>query len=109
MYWQSMIKDMSFASTRSPELCGTDSGTMPYTFHQYTLLGPDFTDLQDGIDQYYNVGQYDYSYDSELFFITISPLSVSVRPTGIYLRTVDRGRGCISTVNICSSTAAAKR
>ena len=29
----------------------TDSGTMPYTFHQYTLLGPDFTVLQDGIDQ----------------------------------------------------------
>ena len=27
----------------------TDSGTMPYTFHQYTLLGPDFTVLQDGI------------------------------------------------------------
>lgn len=54
----------------------TDSGTMPYTFHQYTLLGPDFTVLQDGIDQYYNVGQYDYSYDSELFYNDLAAVRV---------------------------------
>ncbi len=54
----------------------TDSGTMPYTFHQYTLLGPDFTVLLDGIDQYYNVGQYDYSYDSELFYNDLAAVRV---------------------------------
>lgn len=54
----------------------TDSGTMNYTFCQYTLLGPDFTVLQDGIDQYYNVGQYDYSYDSELFYNDLAAVRV---------------------------------
>ena len=49
---------------------------MPYTFRQYTLLGPDFTVLQDGIDQYYNVGQYDYSYDSELFYNDLAAVRV---------------------------------
>ena len=61
----------------------TDSGTMPYTFHQYTLLGPDFTVLQDGIDQYYNVGQYDYSCDSELFYNGL--VAVRVGATDWYL------------------------
>lgn len=54
----------------------TDSGTMNYTFCQYTMLGPDFTVLQDGIDQYYNVGQYDYSYDSELFYNGLAAVRV---------------------------------
>lgn len=61
----------------------TDSGTMPYTFHQYTLLGLDFTVLQDGIDQYYNVGQYDYSCDSELFYNGL--VAVRVGATDWYL------------------------
>ena len=61
----------------------TDSGTMPYTFRQYTLLGPDFTVLQDGIDQYYNVGQYDYSCDSELFYNGL--VAVRVGATDWYL------------------------
>ena len=61
----------------------TDSGTMPYTFHQYTLLGPDFTVLLDGIDQYYNVGQYDYSCDSELFYNGL--VAVRVGATDWYL------------------------
>ena len=51
-----------------PRTVRTDSGTMNDIFYQYTLLGPDFTVLLDGIDQYYNVGQYDYSCDSELFY-----------------------------------------
>lgn len=83
----------------------TDSGMMNDTFYQYTLLGPNFTVLQDGIDQYYNVGQYDYSYNSELFYNGLA--AVRVGATDWYRP--DRGRGCISTVNICSSTAAAKR
>ena len=41
------------------------------------------------------------------FITTLSPFAWA-RLTGI-CRTADRGRGCISTVNICSSTAAAKR
>ena len=61
----------------------TDSGTMNDTFYQYTLLGPDFTVLQDGIDQYYNVGQYDYSYDSELFYNGLA--AVRVGATDWYL------------------------
>mgnify|MGYP000090326544 CR=1 FL=1 len=66
-----------------PRTVRTDSGTMPYTFHQYTLLGPDFTVLQDGIDQYYNVGQYDYSCDSELFYNGL--VAVRVGATDWYL------------------------
>ena len=85
----------------------TDSGTMPYTFHQYTLLGPDFTVLQDASTSITTLVSMITLMIANCF-ITISPLSVSVRPTGI-CRTVDRGRGCISTVNICSSTAAVKR
>ena len=61
----------------------TDSGTMPYTFHQYTLLGPDFTVLLDNIDEYYNVGQYDYSCDSELFYNGL--VAVRVGATDWYL------------------------
>ena len=61
----------------------TDSGTMNYTFCQYTLLGPDFTVLQDGIDQYYKVGQYDYSYDSELFYNGL--VAIRVGATDWYL------------------------
>ena len=59
-----------------PRTVRTDSGTMNDTFCQYTLLGPDFTVLQDGIDQYYNVGQYDYSYDSELFYNGLAAVRV---------------------------------
>ena len=73
----------------------TDSGMMNDTFYQYTLLGPDFTVLQDGIDQYYNVGQYDYSYNSELFYNGLA--AVRVGATDWYLPDADRGRGCIST------------
>lgn len=61
----------------------TDSGTMPYTFHQYTLLGPDFSVLLDNIDEYYNVGQYDYSCDSELFYNGL--VAVRVGATDWYL------------------------
>ena len=61
----------------------TDSGTMPYTFRQYTLLGPDFTVLLDNIDEYYNVGQYDYSCDSELFYNDL--VAVRVGATDWYL------------------------
>ena len=61
----------------------TDSGTMPYTFHQYTLLGPDFSVLLDNIDEYYNVGQYDYSCDSELFYNDL--VAVRVGATDWYL------------------------
>ena len=53
------------------------------TFYQYTLLGPNFTVLQDGIDQYYNVGQYDYSYNSELFYNGLA--AVRVGATDWYL------------------------
>ena len=73
----------------------TDSGTMPYTFHQYTLLGPDFTVLQDGIDQYYNVGQYDYSCDSELFYNGL--VAVRVGATDWYLP--DGGPACRRTAD----------
>lgn len=59
-----------------PRTVRTDSGTMNDIFYQYTLLGPDFTVLQDGIDQYYNVGQYDYSYDSELFYNDLAAVRV---------------------------------
>ena len=61
----------------------TDSGTMPYTFHQYTLLGSDFSVLLDNIDEYYNVGQYDYSCDSELFYNDL--VAVRVGATDWYL------------------------
>ena len=61
----------------------TDSGTMPYTFRQYTLLGSDFTVLLDNIDEYYNVGQYDYSCDSELFYNDL--VAVRVGATDWYL------------------------
>lgn len=66
-----------------PRTVRTDSGTMNDTFCQYTLLGPDFTVLQDGIDQYYNVGQYDYSGDSELFYNDL--VAVRVGATDWYL------------------------
>ena len=66
-----------------PRTVRTDSGTMNDTFCQYTLLGPDFTVLQDGIDQYYNVGQYDYSCDSELFYNGL--VAVRVGATDWYL------------------------
>ena len=56
----------------------TDSDTMPYTFHQYTLLGSDFSVLLDNIDEYYNVGQYDYSGDSELFYNDLVAVRVGV-------------------------------
>ena len=56
---------------------------MPYTFRQYTLLGPDFTVLLDNIDEYYNVGQYDYSCDSELFYNDL--VAVRVGATDWYL------------------------
>ena len=59
-----------------PRTVRTDSGTMNDIFYQYTLLGLDFTVLQDGIDQYYNVGQYDYSYDSELFYNDLAAVRV---------------------------------
>ena len=59
-----------------PRTVRIDSGTMNDIFYQYTLLGPDFTVLQDGIDQYYNVGQYDYSYDSELFYNDLAAVRV---------------------------------
>ena len=66
-----------------PRTVRTDSGTMNDTFYQYTLLGPDFTVLQDGIDQYYNVGQYDCSCDSELFYNDL--VAVRVGATDWYL------------------------
>lgn len=61
----------------------TDSGTMPYTFRQYTLLGSDFSVLLDNIDEYYNIGQYDYSCDSELFYNDL--VAVRVGATDWYL------------------------
>ena len=61
----------------------TDSGMMNDTFYQYTLLGPDFTVLLDNIDEYYNVGQYDYSCDSELFYNGL--VAVRVGATDWYL------------------------
>ena len=61
----------------------TDSGTMLYTFRQYTLLGSDFSVLLDNIDEYYNVGQYDYSCDSELFYNGL--VAVRVGATDWYL------------------------
>lgn len=61
----------------------TDSGTMLYTFRQYTLLGSDFSVLLDNIDEYYNVGQYDYSCDSELFYNDL--VAVRVGATDWYL------------------------
>lgn len=54
----------------------TDTGTMPYTFYQYTLLKPDFTALLDGIDQYYNVSQYGDYYTGELFYNDLAAVRV---------------------------------
>ena len=90
-----------------PRTVRTDSGAMNDTFYQYTRcwdrILPSCRTASTSITTLVSM----ITLMIANCFITISPLSVSVRPTGI-CRTVDRGRGCISTVNICSSTAAAR-
>ena len=83
MYWQSMIKDMSFASTPSPELCGPIAAQCRTRSISTRCWGRIFSVLLDNIDEYYNVGQYDYSCDSELFYNGL--VAVRVGATDWYL------------------------
>ncbi len=106
MYWQSMIKDISFA-TPSPELGADRQRTMPSHvpsvhaagvgfFPSCLIISMSITTLVDMITLV--IANYFYN----------GLVAVRVGATDWHHRTVDRGRGCISTVNICSSTAAAR-
>lgn len=106
VYWESMIKDMSFASTPSPELCGPIAAqcrTRSISTRCWDRILPSCRTASTSITTLVSMIALVIA---NYFITTLSPFAWA-RLTGI-CRTADRGRGCISTVNICSSTAAAR-